>query len=136
MRLREASEHMAFMCFVDENRCRMEEVMGMLSYRECLHQQFSVPVRPWVWDTVVPPVYSLQQCRMTSLSSLLASLVTRSVKNLPVMQETRVWSLGREVPLQKEVATHASTLAWRILWTEEPSRLQSLGSERIRHNSN
>ena len=54
MRLQEASEHTAFMCFVDEKRCRVEEVMGMLRYRECLGQQFSVQVRPWVWDTAVP----------------------------------------------------------------------------------
>ena len=45
------------------------------------------------------------------------------VKNLPVMQETRVWSLGREDPLEKGIATHSSILAWKILWTEEPGGL-------------
>ena len=50
------------------------------------------------------------------------------------MQETRVQSLGWEDPLEKEMATHSSTLAWRIPWTEEPGRLQSMGSQRVRHD--
>ena len=56
-----------------------------------------------------------------------ASLVAQVVKSLPEMQETRVQSLGREDPLEKGMATHSSTLAWRIPWTEEPSGLQSMG---------
>ena len=58
------------------------------------------------------------------------------VKNLPVIQETQeMWvrSLGWEDPLEKEMATHSSILAWRILWTEEPDRLQSMGSQRVGH---
>ena len=51
--------------------------------------------------------------------------MAQTVKNLPAVQETRVPSLGREDPLQKEMATHFSILAWRIPWTEEPGRLQS-----------
>ena len=51
------------------------------------------------------------------------------VKNLPAMQETWVRSLGQEDPLEKEMATHSSILAWRIPWTEEPDRLQSIGSQ-------
>ena len=66
---------------------------------------------------------------MTSLFHVWASLVVQLVKNLPVMQETRVWSLGWEDPLEKEMATHSSTLAWRIPWTEEPGRPQSMGSQ-------
>ena len=50
------------------------------------------------------------------------------------MQETRVKSLGQENPLEKGMAMHASILAWRISWTEEPGRLQSMGSQRLRHN--
>ena len=50
------------------------------------------------------------------------------------MQETRVRSLGREDPLEKEMATYSSTLAWRIPWREEPGRLQSMGSQRVRHD--
>ena len=61
------------------------------------------------------------------LHKRLASLIAQSVKNLPVMQETRVQFLGREDPLEKEMATHASILTWRIAWTEEPGRLQSMG---------
>ena len=56
------------------------------------------------------------------------------VKNLPAMLETQLRSLGQEEPLEKGLATHANILAWRIPWTEEPSRLQLTGSERIRHN--
>ena len=50
------------------------------------------------------------------------------IKNLPAMQETRVQSLGREDILEKGMATHSTVLAWRILWTEEPGRLESMGS--------
>ena len=60
--------------------------------------------------------------------------LTQTVKNLPVMQEMWVWSLGQENTLKKEMATHSSILAQRIPWTEEPGRLQSMGSQRIEHN--
>ena len=63
-----------------------------------------------------------------------ASLVVQMVKNLPAMQETQIKSLGQEDPLEKEKATQSSILAWRIPWTEEPGRLQSMGSQRIRHD--
>ena len=63
-----------------------------------------------------------------------ASLVTQMVKHLTTMWETRVQSLGREDPLEKEMATHSSILAWKIPWTEEPGRLQSLGSQRVGHD--
>ena len=55
------------------------------------------------------------------------------VQNLPAMQETRVLSLGREDPLEEGKATHSSILAWRISWTEESDRLQSMGPQRVRH---
>ena len=54
--------------------------------------------------------------------------------SLSAMQETWVQSLGREDTLEKEMATHSSTLAWKIPWTEEPGRLQSMGSQRVRHD--
>ena len=63
-----------------------------------------------------------------------ASLVAQKVKNLPAMQETWVQSLGWEDPLEEGTATHSSILAWRIPWTEEPDRLQSTGSQKVRHN--
>ena len=56
------------------------------------------------------------------------------VKRLPTMQETWVQSLGREDPLEKEMVTHSSTFAWKIPWTEEPGRLQLMGSQRVRHD--
>ena len=59
-----------------------------------------------------------------------ASLVAQMVKNLPVMQKTQVRSLGWEDPLEKGMATQSSMLAWRILWTDEPGGLQSMGSYR------
>ena len=56
------------------------------------------------------------------------------VKNLLAMRETWVQSLGWEDPLEKGMATHSSILSWRIPWTEEPDRLQSMGSQRVRHD--
>ena len=56
------------------------------------------------------------------------------VKSLPTMQETQVRSLGQEDPLEKEMATHSSTLAWKIPWMEECGRLQSMGSQTVRHD--
>ena len=64
----------------------------------------------------------------------MASLVTQMVKNLPEMQGTWVPSLGQEDPLEEEMATHSSILAWRVPWTEEPGRLQSTGSQRVRYD--
>ena len=57
--------------------------------------------------------------------------MAQMVKNLPEMQDTQVQSLGRENPLEKEVVTHSSILAWRIPWTEESGGLQSMGSQRV-----
>ena len=59
-----------------------------------------------------------------------ASLVAQMVKNLPAMQETHVQFLSREDPLEKEMATHSSMLAWEIPWTEKPGGLQSMGSQK------
>ena len=64
----------------------------------------------------------------------LTSLVAQMVKRLPTMRETRVRSLGWEDPLEEEMATHSSTLAWRIPWTEEPGGLQYVGSQRVGHD--
>ena len=64
----------------------------------------------------------------------LTSLVAQMVKRLPTMQETQVRSLDWEDPLEKEMATHSSTLAWKIPWMEERGRLQSMGLQRIRHD--
>ena len=63
-----------------------------------------------------------------------ASLIDHSVKNLPAVQETWIPSLGWEDPLEKEMATHSGILAWKIPRTEEPGGLQSMGSQRVRHD--
>ena len=63
-----------------------------------------------------------------------SSLVTQVVKRLPAMRETQVQSWGQEEPLEKEMATHSSTLAWRIPWIEEPDGLQSMVSQRVGHD--
>ena len=68
---------------------------------------------------------------MRLLPSLSASLMAQRLKRLPAMRETWVRPLGWEDPLEKEMATHSSILAWRIPWTEEPGRLQSMGSQRV-----
>ena len=60
--------------------------------------------------------------------------MAQTVKCLPTMQETQVPSLGQEDPLEKEIETHSSTLAWKIPWTEERGRLQSMGSQRVGHD--
>ena len=79
-------------------------------------------------ESIWSPRFLLQFC------GLRASFIAQLVKNLPTVQETRVWSLSREDPLEKEMATHSSVLAWKIPWTEEPGGLQSMGSPRGRHD--
>ena len=64
----------------------------------------------------------------------MTSLVAQMVKHLPAMQEARGQFLGREDPLEKEMAIQSSTLAWKIPWTEEPDRLQSMGLQRVGHD--
>ena len=73
----------------------------------------------------LPPV------ALASLGRFPPSLVSQTIKNLPAMQETRVQSLGQEDPLELGMATHCGILAWRILWTEEPGGLQSMGWQRV-----
>ena len=102
----------------------------------------------WVWLSLLPFASLLSQLfvkppQTTTLTSYiyfslgwfwLASLVAQTVKHLPIMWETWVRSLGREDPLEKEMASHSSTLAWKIQWTEEPGELQSTGLQRVVHN--
>ena len=70
----------------------------------------------------------------TELYNCWASSVTQIGKNTAIMQETKVLSLGQEDPLEKEVSTHSSILAWRIPWTEEPGGLQCIGLQRVGHD--
>ena len=74
-------------------------------------------------------IYFEPNCALT-----WASLVAQRVKCLPIVRETWVQSLGLEDPLEKEMATHSSILAWKIPCTEEPGRLQSMGSQRVGHD--
>ena len=67
-------------------------------------------------------------------SVMLASLAAQTVRSLPAVQGSRVQSLDREDPLEKEMATHSSILAWKIPWLEESSRLQPMGSQRVGHD--
>ena len=65
------------------------------------------------------------------LGRKMASLMAQMVKHLPAMQETQVWPLGQEGPLEKAMTMHSSTLSWKIPWMEEPGRLQPMGSQRV-----
>ena len=67
------------------------------------------------------------------MTKSMTSLVAQMIKHLPTIQETWIRSLGQEVPLEKEMATHSSTLAWKIPWIEKPGGLQSMGSQRVGH---
>ena len=91
----------------------------MISSWEPVQPRFSTPQSPFIPET------QLYFC---------TSLVAQMVKNWPAMQETWVRSQGWDNPLEKEMATHSSILAWRIPWTEDPGGLQSMGSQRVRHD--
>ena len=81
------------------------------------------------WGDVCWNDWLINELKWNCYLTFWASLVAQTVKNLPVMLETQVWSLGWEGPLEKGMTTHSSLLAWRIPWTEQPSGLQ-----RVRHN--
>ena len=74
------------------------------------------------------------ELHVTCKSYMSTSLVAQMAKHLPIMQETWVRSLGLENHLEKEMATHSSTLAWKIPWMEKPGRLWSMGSQRVGHD--
>ena len=88
------------------------------------------PKSIYFWSHLALPcinkTLTLAACRLLQVAQM--------VKNLPARQETRVQSLGWEDPLEEEMATHSSSLAWRIPWTEEPGVLQSMGSQRVGHD--
>ena len=93
--------------------------------------QHSVCRRPWFVSLASKPLLAKKKQKNKKTNP---SLVAQRIKRLPAMRETRVWSLGWEDPLEKEMATHSSILAWRIPWTEEPGGLQSTGSQRVGHD--
>ena len=86
------------------------------------------------WPIVLFLVYQAPKGLLQFSSMYKASLVAQLVKNPTAMQETWAQSLGWEDPLEKGMATHCSILGWRIPWTEEPCRLQSMGLQRVRHD--
>ena len=91
----------------------------------------SSPITPWEIDgETVETVLDF----ILGGSKITASLVAQRLKHLPPMRETQVRSLGREDPLEKEMAIHSSTIAWKIPWTEKPGMLQSVGSQRVGHD--
>ena len=105
-----------------------------------VHRLFQARILEWV--TISSPhrpgsiiyahlIYAVQVNLVPSIHSLCASLVAQSVKNLPALQEIQVQFLGREDPLEKEMATHSSILAWKSLWTEEPSGPQPMGLQEL-----
>ena len=96
-----------------------------------------------VWGHVYVHVAESLCCTPGTITTLLigyiaiqnrASLLAQMLKRQPAVRETRVWSLGQEDPLEKVMAPHSSTLAWKIPWMEEPGGLQSTGSQRVRHD--
>ena len=127
----------------------LEEVHGNLLQYSCLEN----PMDRGTWKAIVRGVTrSLKQLNVHKLQSsfsvvwhaprndslipVLLSQLTKEqmVKCLSAMRETQVPSLGQEGPLEEEMATHSSTLAWKIPWMEETGRLQSMGSQRVGHN--
>ena len=87
----------------------------------------SCPLSWWCHPTISSSLTSFSSCPQSFLPG------GQMVKNLPAMQETRVWSLGRKDPLEKGMATYSSILAWKIPQTEEPSRLEYIGMHRVAH---
>ena len=88
-----------------------------------------------VWALDIDSIMlNLGQITQPLHTSVSLTIMAQRLKRLPGMRETRVWSLGREDPLEKEMATHSSTLAWKIPWREEPGMLQSMGSQRVGHD--
>ena len=85
-------------------------------------------------DLLDQPLSLISQDKAFHVASVRTSLVAQTVKRLPAMRETWVQSLGQEDPLEKAMAPHSSTLAWKIPWMEEPRGLQFMGSKRVRHN--
>ena len=94
--------------------------------------------RPSTKTSHLPPCanahYTLFSVLGMGSKSVGTSLVAQMVKCLSTLRETWVQSLVSEDPLEKEMAVHSSTIAWKIPWTEEPGRLQSMGSQRVGHN--
>ena len=117
------------------NLCAMQEPGFRLWIWKILWRRGQLPT-PVFWPGEFHGLYGSRGHKESDKTATftLASLVAQTVKNLPAMWQTWVRSLGREDPLEKEVAVHSSILAWEIPWTEKPCGLQSMGSQRVGHN--
>ena len=118
---------------------RDERTVLAIERRLLTHIQLKNPAFPWGLKAFQSFYFSNLYLMLFPLSSMVgsrsrASLIAKSVKSLPAMQQTQVQFLGWEDPLEKEMATQSSILAWRIAWTEEPGRLQSMGVTRVTHD--
>ena len=91
-------------------------------------------IRHQVYHELIRQILKLESGKIMKTDNWGTSLVAQSVKNLSAMQETQVWSLDGEDLLKKKMTTHSRILAWRIPWTEEPGRLQSMGSPKVGHD--
>ena len=111
--------------FPTKNPLNIKDSSKELRYRKTIrHIGFLFLISCIIFSFCINPYFS-------AIISNWNSLVAQTVKNLPTMQEIWVPSLGWEDPLEKEMATHSSTLAQEIPWMEEPGRLQSMGSQRV-----
>ena len=114
------------------------------AWPSCEDMSHALSSRPWhrrsvlLAETYPPSPRSQPKCHLLrepfSCYPFLHSLVAQRVEHLPAMRETWVGSLGWENPLEKEMATHSSILAWKMPCMEKPGRLQSMGSQRVRHD--
>ena len=120
-------------------RCSLGVLSSIVCVCVCVCVYTHTKLRPTFCNSVdqtmkLKDACSLEEKLWQTYTVYRASLVAQMVKHLPTMQETHVRSLGQEHPLEKETATHSSTLAWKIPWTEEPGRIQSMGLQRVGHN--
>ena len=119
---------------VKQNSCMM--VCNLSAFSATLKSspwiQASESWVPWLWH--ISPIHLAPPQNAFKEPYRQTFLVAQMVKNLPVIQETRIQSLGWEDPLEEGMASHSSSLVWRIPWTEEPGGLQSIESQRTGHN--
>ena len=130
-------------CFTvkqEEVKIRDLETDAWFTFKSCFKPCPCIFYKPFYCLKNKPQVASVMESNLFTQQILstyymhIASLVAQRLKCLPPMRETRVRSLGWEDPLEKEMVTHSSILAWRMPWTEEPGRLQSTGSQRVGHD--